>query len=709
MSEPPPLAGTHTLDPNDGSTLQALGIAAGDQWLDGDVPYWNRYEGVGMPLAGEMQSMAFNPIVLLYQVPHGFLLAQILLESIAGVATLLLISRLGIGLLISLGAGIAFAFNGTFAWLTNAAMNPVAFLPLLLLGIEVAHSSTNSRRIGGWALIAVAVSGSLYAGFPETAFINGLFALGWCIVRAKGMGRSELVAFARKLAAGAVAGVVLAAPILVAFIDFLRTADVGGHAGGFATSTLPSTSISPLFMPYIYGPISAFSGATTSPNLGGFWSSIGGYLSAIQLFLAIATLGIRRLRPMHIAFGVWFVIYLSKTYGFIPSVITLVNLVPGIDQLAYFRYSQPSVSMGLLILAAFGAHGLVTGEVTRRMMVRSGIVCSVALIGMAIYAREETQFFVAASRYRWYFVGSVAFALIGIGVAAVLALPSLKTWRRMGFAVLLAAEAGVMYVVPQLSTTRVSHVDMGPVDFLRANLGLQRFYTLGPIAPNYGSAFGIASINLNDVPISKLWGAYILDHLDANTSPFTFIGSFRANPSGPSSLDELVRNLDSFGEVAARYVVAPSDPGTTQRLSDAGLTVAYDDGDIAIHEVPGAAPYFGIVDGGCTLTPLSWQGVDVTCEQPATLIRRELADDGWSASIDGKAAAVTTTHEIFQSVDVPAGTSRVTFEFAPRHIGLAWLVAAFAALWLLGVVGLGSRERRRALIPRTTIAESDAA
>lgn len=143
------LPGNHTIDPNDGYTLQTLARASADQWLHGDAPYWNRFEGVGAPLAGEMQSMALHPFVLLQRLPQGFLLSQILMEAIAGIATVFFLRRLGIGNAVSLGAGIAFACNGTFAWLSNAAANPVAYLPLLLWGVEIARDASHTRRRGG--------------------------------------------------------------------------------------------------------------------------------------------------------------------------------------------------------------------------------------------------------------------------------------------------------------------------------------------------------------------------------------------------------------------------------------------------------------------------------------------------------------------------------------------------------------------------------
>ncbi|MGD9996240.1 MAG: hypothetical protein AB7U39_04860 [Ilumatobacteraceae bacterium] len=700
------LPGEHTIDPNDGYTLQALARAAGDQWLDGDVPYWNRYEGIGTPLAGEMQSMAMHPFVLLHQLPKGFLLAQIAMESLAGIATMLLLRRLGIGPLVSIGAGIAYGFNGTFAWLSNAAAAPVAYLPLLLLGIEVARESSQRARRGGWSLIAVAIAGSLLSGFPETAYINGLFAVVWCLVRIEQMPRRAIRSFAIKLGLGIVAGAMIAAPAVVAFLDYLPNANIGGHEGTLSRAFLPRESIPALYLPYVYGPIHAFSGHTTSPNIVGFWSSVGGYLSSAQLMLAVLTFGVRRLRRVQIGIGIWFAIFLCKTYGFRP-VTTVVNWFPGMNELAFFRYSQPSVAMGMLILAAYGAQRALDEQLSRRHVATAAAAVAVVLLALGLYARTETRHFHGAAHATWYFAGSIVFALGSVCAAGALTAVRRIRWRAVGFASVLGVEAMALFVLPQLSTDRMSPPDMAPVEFLRDTLGLHRFYTLGPISPNYGSEFGIASINQNDLPVPKAWGEYIVTHLDANADPLLFTGFSRAVLEGPSAVDELVRNLSNYADVGTAYVVAWAEPTTTERLEAAGLTVVFDDGFVRIFAVPNPADYFQIVDSWCELTPVDWKTADVSCVEPSTLIRLELADDGWSAKVNGDEVEVVTHDGVFQSIAVPAGDSRITFGFAPTHIGLAWLAALVGGLAAVGA-SVASRRNRMSIGPELEARELEA-
>lgn len=66
------VAGSQTIDANVGWTAQALGRLAAQMWQHGHIPLWNYDEGLGQPLAGEMQSAAlFQPFILLQLLPDG--------------------------------------------------------------------------------------------------------------------------------------------------------------------------------------------------------------------------------------------------------------------------------------------------------------------------------------------------------------------------------------------------------------------------------------------------------------------------------------------------------------------------------------------------------------------------------------------------------------------------------------------------------------
>ena len=155
-----------------------LGRLAAEDWLGGRLPWWNPYTGVGLPLAAEMQPAAFFlPFVLLLHFAHGVLYLKIALQLLAGLTMLGFLRALGLmGWAACLGA-VLFQLGGTFAWYGDAPYFPIAFLPLLLWGLERTCRLVAQGRRGGEAWLALAIGGSLLAGFPETAFADGLLGL----------------------------------------------------------------------------------------------------------------------------------------------------------------------------------------------------------------------------------------------------------------------------------------------------------------------------------------------------------------------------------------------------------------------------------------------------------------------------------------------------------------------------------------------------
>jgi hypothetical protein len=199
----PGLVGGSTIDPNIGYTSQALGHRAMVDLAHFSLPWWNPYQATGTPLAAELQSAALFPPTLFALLSNGQLYERMLLEIVAGIATYRLLRRLDLSRAAALAAGIAFGLNGTFAWFGHATVNPVAFMPLLLLGIERAYAAAVERRSGGWGLVAVAAALSVYAGFPEVTYIDTLLAIAWLAWRCCCLGRAGGLLMAGKATAGA--------------------------------------------------------------------------------------------------------------------------------------------------------------------------------------------------------------------------------------------------------------------------------------------------------------------------------------------------------------------------------------------------------------------------------------------------------------------------------------------------------------------------
>ena len=202
-----------SIDFNVGATSQTLGHLAAVDLLSGVIPWWNPFEGVGTPLAGEMQSAALLPSTVLLALPDGQLYMQLLFQIIAGVFTFLLMRRMAISSFAAFIAAVLFEFNGVYGWMANAVINPIAFLPMILFGVEGCYANIR----GSWRWVAIGIAFSLYAGFPEVAYIDGLLVAIWTLTRASGLRTSELKRFTLLIGSGVLTGLLLAMPILIAF------------------------------------------------------------------------------------------------------------------------------------------------------------------------------------------------------------------------------------------------------------------------------------------------------------------------------------------------------------------------------------------------------------------------------------------------------------------------------------------------------------
>ncbi|WP_145729781.1 glycosyltransferase family protein [Nitrospirillum pindoramense] len=583
-----------TLDPNIAYTSQALGHRAALDWLSGTIPWWNPYSGVGMPLAGDMQSAALFPPTLLLALPNGQLYMHISLQILAGLFTWLLLRRLGLAPMASAVAALLFEFNGTYAWLANAVVNPICFLPMILLGVETVRSRVQAGGRGGWSWIILGLALSLYAGFPEVAYFNGLLIAVWTLARLAGLAGRQRLAYLARVALGALGGLLVAAPILIAFLGYLPHANLGDHSdGGFRHVHLSAARLITLILPYGLGRLSDPGTAESF----GFWGAVGGYTGIGLLTLgAIGAVG-GHLRPLRLALAAWVAIVTGAIYG-LPLVNAVVTAIPGVGWAMFFRYFAPSVAFALAILAGLGCQDVAgAAKPTRRQWLGITAVMAFAALALGLAAP-----LLALKPYRgpWLWGSLVVAVLVLGGMAAVLRRPTLDGHRRARWLGGLAvAEAVLLLLIPTVFYPRAGVLREDGIAFLQSHLGLQRFYTVGPVQPNYGAYYGIAGINHNDLPLPAAWVDHVIHRLDDNTQSIAFDGRDRRSAAGASAVENVRRDMDAYRDVGVRYVVSvpgqgPFDwrPSGMSDQEQRPLVLA--DGDAAILTLPadaGRAPF----------------------------------------------------------------------------------------------------------------------
>ena len=498
------LPGYTTIDPNQGFTSFALGVRAALDVMSGRLPLWNPYEGLGSPLLGGMIAGALFPPTLLLLLPDGQIIEQTFLQIVAGIGTFLFLRRFGLGVAAAMVGGLLFEFNGVFAWLRNAIYNPVALLPWLFYTAEslFAASMTGQtwrQRSGMLTLGAVAAALALYAGFPEVVFYYCLPLFGWVALRGASLPWRRALAYLGDLTLVGAVALVLSAPLLLTFVQFLAEGYVGDHKnGGFKDVVIQSSGMVMYLLPYVFGPI-FFS---PIPAVTVVWGNIGGYLSLTALVLAIGGVLTARRRPVVWLLALWIIFAVGVTHG-APILLDAFRYVPLVTISAFARYLNAGWVFCAVTLASIFIDRLPAMLPTQRR--RTGIVATglgaLVLAGTLALARPVLMtVWQPHQGQRIYLVASLAAAVLLLsGVIAAV-------WRsraQAGLATLAVTEAMLLFAIPFASSPRSAKLDMKLVTFLQQHVGLQRvaIATGTGLSPNYGSMFDVATINYNDMPI----------------------------------------------------------------------------------------------------------------------------------------------------------------------------------------------------------------
>lgn len=547
------LPGRPFIDPNIGYNSQTLGHASALAWLHGHIPWWNLNEGLGMPLAASVQSASFFPVTLLQAFPQGSLLFHLAVEILIGLCTYGLLRELRCSVFAASCGAIAFELCGAVAWVTNAPLNPIAFLPLCLLGVEYVIAAAGRRRVGGWVILALGVWLSVVAGFPEVAVINIGLVVCWFVVRLVqhlGVAVGTIV----RGALGGVVGLLLAAPVLNAFVRYLKIGNVGLHSQDLASIAIPRSGLAQLVTPYVFGAIGDDGKVQSIVEL---WSRVGGYSGITLIVLSIGALFGSRERLLRWMLAAWAIVFLGSDYD-VPVLHTIVEHIPGLAHVAIYRYSISSVLLCMCVLAALcidDLRGLSTVKILTRVV--PGFVVAVVIWCVGFYSSPQGRAWARTNLPRWYWGSIILLACVAVFILAValLALTSMRRLVPVLLGAMLVIESLGFFVVPILSWPRAVHYDTSPATYLAANLGTQRYFSAGPLGPNYGTYFDVASLDAADLPVPKNWANYVASSLDPDILPWQF-GDGSPQPAlHATELTVTLAHIANFEGAGVKYLL----------------------------------------------------------------------------------------------------------------------------------------------------------
>ena len=668
------LEGGCFIDGNAGGTLQALGHLSAQQWLSFQLPWWNPYNGAGLPLAAEMQPASFFlPFILLLHFAQGLLVIKIAMQILAGLAMFACLRGFGAGPGGALAGGLIYAFCGTFAWFGDAPMLPIAFLPLVVLGIERCRAAAVARRPGGVPLVALGLAFSLLAGFPETAFVNDLLAGLWALLVLAAPGGPARARLAAKLLSAAALALLLAAPAVLPFLDDLRHADLAARAL-VQPDHLGAGQGAVLLLPTLFGP--PYYHVLTF----GAWGGSGGYLGLGAVFAGLAAaVSLRAHRRFVVLALVWTAFLLAIFFGE-PVARAVWQATPLLSQVAVTRYAMPSLSFVWAVLAGLAWDGWSRGQlrVGWAAMAAAAAVAACLAAGLANH-----RIFAAGWHPDPYAALTTIWAAILLTGLVVLWRRPATAWRQAAAALLLAIDVGAAFALPIATGTLDAQQDLAPIKFLAAQPGFTRSFGFDSrLLPNYGAYFEVPTLQSFSQPVPLEWAAYAR-RLGANVGSDTIF----FDPKQMTA--EFIAHRTLFEQSGVEFVTVDARDDPLAPTHDPSLKIAFEDPATRIYRLPNPAPYFQVLHGTCTLHPQSRTDLDATCDTSATLLRREYYYPGWHATVNGHKHGAERAAEVFQSVDLPAGHSSIHWYYAPNYAN------AIALLFALGVLGFVKAATRK--------------
>jgi hypothetical protein len=681
----------------------------------GHLPLWNPYSATGMPLAFNWLSAAFSvPALVGYLFPlHlAYTAAIVTTLVIAGTGVYVLCRLLGLETLGCVMAATVFELSGpVVGWLGWPLSGVMAWAGWLFAAtILVIRGGRRARTV---PLLAVILAFVLYAGQPETAVELGIALLVFVVVllalRAPGLGGSgPVLRPALGVAAGGVAGVALAAPLLLPGLQ-VTAASIRRAVGYYAA--LPPHDLAHV----------VFQGFDGIPVAGSRWfgpsiyPESAAYVGVIAVVLAVAAVAVRR-RPEVLALGA--VVLVTAALVFLSPVVTILHSVTHERGVAWQRSLLP-MAFALAVLAGVGLDAVVRAHHERAVRAWAGGGFGVAaLVVAALWAFGRGHLPAAeAGIRRDSFIWPATDVVVGLAVVGVLLLADKRRRGDAGRAgarrvdvghvvgaVLLVCETVFLVIAgaPLLSSSPTSLAPTPSEVALQRVVGSSlvglgaRACSLPPtlgILPNVNVAFDVHELAVYDPVI-----------------PAAFFRAWRATtgaPGGPARAPLVFCPAITSVTVARRYGVGyVLEPRA--RRGPTGSVPAARIGNEGVWRVPGAAP--------ATLSPLTADGgfpaddapgtpVAVTHPGPAQwdvatdatspdALRLRLSDiPGWHASVDGRPLALHSYAGVMLEARVPAGRHHIELHYWPDDFSTGLVVGA-AALVILLVAVVGSRGRR---------------
>jgi hypothetical protein len=705
---------------------------------DGEVPLWNDYEGAGLPLAANMQSAVFDPLLLPLHL-HPTLWVQDLLFVLGliliGLGAYLAARMIGLQPVAATVSGAIFGLSGWFFVYSNSHW----FRTYLYLGFLVAliEWTLRSERQLPVVLTGVAVAGMIAIGMPEPTFIALVAAMLYSAFRlVEGRRVDDRSRAFLRLACGALLGLALAAPLLMLFREYLPLSQ-NTHPSGQAIQTDPKSYFLNWLMPRV------------SPDANRALAGTRNWVGAGAALLVLAALASRRTFRRHSGWPLLAVTALFAVQFYGGVLVSWERVLPVWSQVLWPTFGTPVIALFVALLAGIGVQAVADRAVDRRLFALLALSLLLLVFVVALFAPRDF-----ALSDNVIFRGGWPLAAI---VAAVVVAVILLVRDSPAAAVLVTATVIVELLLLAPTGFYAPREDPYPtrdwISFLQSRTradGARVFSPDGLLFPDTAGVYDLRAPTMLDALYPERYWSYVSTFI-AHPLVDRYLGT------GPYEPATNVASNQMFDVLGVRYLLyddqtgngPPSWSGDQFRevFSSDGVTVyenmhaaprafvvhdveRVDDQDAALRSLKrgehrlfpdgavqvankdlrttaivesdrAGAPSVERCDdaGEARVVAHSPQSVtiDVDASCSGLLVVGDTYYPGWKVSVNGRDARVYATDLALRGVEVPRGHSRVEFHYEPGsfRVGLGVFVVAIGILAVAAAVGIYRSPRRR--------------
>ncbi len=720
----------------------------------GGFPLWNPYLFGGMPYVAAMHGDIFYPTAFLRMLVGtdvGMTWGFIIHVYLAGLFTFLLLRSFGLGFFGSLVGGLAYMMSGNVAGLVSPGHDGKLFISALLpLALFFVVRGVRDGRQWSWGALAITVGLAVLSPHPQLLQYMLLVAGATGIFLAFGSPSLPRPTAIRRLGASALAVIVGGAMGAIQYLPVQEYVAWSPRAGGHTWEQAVSYSMPPEEMINFWIP--QFSGI-----LDHYWGDNGIHLHSEYLGVAVILLaalafargdrtGSRRLQWFFA--GVTIVALLWSLGGYTPFYRLVYAIVPGTK---FFRAPSTMlyvVSFGVAVLAGFGADRAARRDVGRRYLLTWVVVVgALGLIGglggltnLGVSLAQAPQVDRVLANETALRIGSLRSLLFGaMALACLFLLSSGRLGREAGAwliagivavdlwsvereywqfsppaSVIFASDSTIEYVKRQPIPGRVlqfatPNPQTSRDPFLRGDaLMVHRIRTvLGYHGNELGRYQQMVYFGEGQIANPNFWHLmnvrYILtDAADLGVPSLKRVAGPVTNAYGTTVFLYEIPGNNPPAWVVPAIVKAPDDAvlGTVLDPRFDVRRAALFDTSAAVKGVePSALPEPLTIDA--TAKRYDPGAIDIELDQPApagsALLVSENYYPGWTAEVDGKAAAVGRADMTLIGVELPEGARNITLRFSsePYEKGklVTILALALALFWWGGGLTVGVLRR----------------